>query len=106
MAMTGAWLVPVNTSGPQLGMGLAYPPVTYQLWADRVPAVGAVIRPGQDLQLAFGVLRTTAFDGSSDGPMVVYTAGRATYTLREQFSLALARTKCTLVGFGPPPANA
>ncbi|MGH3294937.1 MAG: hypothetical protein ACRDP7_24380, partial [Trebonia sp.] len=48
-----------------------------------------------------GVIRTTAADGSSDGPVVVYTAGRTTYTLREQFSLAVARTRCTLVGFGP-----
>jgi hypothetical protein len=99
MAMTEAWLVPVSTSGPQLGVGLAYPPVTYPLWPDRVPAVGAVIRPGQDLQLAFGVLRTSAADGSSDQPMIVYTAGRATYTLREQGSLALARTMC----FHSPP---
>jgi hypothetical protein len=36
----------------------------------------------------------------------VYAAGRTTYTLREKLSLALARTKCTLVGFGPPPVNA
>jgi hypothetical protein len=103
MAMTEAWLVPVSTSGPQLGVGLAYPPVTYPLWPDRVPAVGAVIRPGQDLQLAFGVLRTTAADGSSDQPMIVYTAGRATYTLREQGSLAVARTKCFLL---PPSPQA
>jgi hypothetical protein len=96
MAMTEAWLVPVNTSGPQLGVGLAHPPVMYPLWPDRVPAAGAAIRPGQDLQLAFGVLRTTAADGSSDGPMIVYTDGRATYTLREQVSLAVARTKCVL----------
>jgi hypothetical protein len=103
MAMTEAWLVPVSTSGPQLGVGLAYPPVTYPLWPDRVPAVGAVIRPGQDLQLAFGVLRTTAADGSSDQPMTVYTSGRATYTLREQGSLKLAGTKCFLV---PPSPQA
>ena len=99
IAMTEAWLVPVSTSGPQLGVGLAYPPVTYPLWPNRVPAVGAVIRPGQDLQLAFGVLRTSAADGSSDQPMIVYTAGRATYTLREQGSLAVARTMC----FHSPP---
>jgi hypothetical protein len=96
MAMTAAWLVPANASGPQLGVGQPYPPVTYPLWADRVPAVGAVIRPGQDLQLVFGVLRTTAADGRSDQPMIVYTAGRAAYTLREQGSLALSHTKCTL----------
>jgi hypothetical protein len=96
MAMTEAWLVPSNTSGPQLGVGFAYPPVTYPLWADRVPASGAAIRPGQHLQLVFGVLRTTAADGSSDGPMIVYTAGPTTYTLREQVSLAAARTKCVL----------
>ena len=99
MAMTQAWLVPLNTDGPQLGVGQPYPPVTYPLWADRVPAVGAVIRPGQDLQLVFGVLRTTAADGRSDQPMIVYTAGRATYTLHEQGSLAVARTKC---GLSPP----
>ncbi len=96
MAMTEAWLVPSNTSGPQLGVGQPYPPVTYPLWADRVPAVGAVIRPGQDVQLVFGVLRTTAADGRSDQPKIVYTAGRAAYTLREQGSLALSHTKCTL----------
>lgn len=103
MAMTEAWLVPLNTSGPQLGVGTAYPPVTYPFWADRVPAVGAVIRPGQNLQLEFGVLRTTAADGNSDGPMIVYTAGRTTYTLREQVSLAVAHTKCVLF---PSPSQA
>ena len=102
IAMTEAWLVPVNAGGPQLGVGLAYPPVTYPLWPNRVPAVGAVIRPGQDLQLAFGVLRTSAADGSSDQPMIVYTAGRATYTLREQGSLAVARAKCDRF---PPPSQ-
>ena len=104
IAMTEAWLVPVNASGPQLGVGLAYPPVTYALWPNRVPAVGGVIRPGQSLQLAFGVLRTTAADGSSGQPMIVYTAGRATYTLREQGSLAVAHTECTLFG-SPAPVS-
>jgi hypothetical protein len=80
--------------------------VTSPLWAHRVPASGAVIEPGEDLNLVFGLLRTTAADGSSDGPMVVYTAGSSTYTLREKLSLALARTKCTLAGFGSLPANA
>jgi hypothetical protein len=101
MAMTGAWLVPFNTSGPQLGVGAAYPPVTSPLWADRVPVAGAVIRPDQKVQLVFGVFRTRSFDGSSDGPMIVYTAGRASYTLREQLSIAVASTKCVL--FPPPP---
>jgi len=96
MAMTEAWLEPLNTHGPQLGVGQPYPPVTYPLWADRVPAVGAVILPGQDLQLVFGVLRTTAANGTSDGPMIVYNAGRTSYTLREQISLGVARTKCFL----------
>ena len=58
-------------------------------------------QPGKVLQLAFGVIRTTAADGSSDGPVVVYTAGRTTYTLHEQVSLAVAPAHCTLVGFGP-----
>jgi hypothetical protein len=104
MAMTEAWLVP-HDGGPNLGVGFPYPPVTSPLWAHKVPASGAVIKPGEDLNLAFGVLRTTAADGSSNGPTIVYTAGHTTYTLRESVSLALARTKCTFVGFGPS-ANA
>jgi hypothetical protein len=104
MAMTEAWLVP-HDGGPNLGVGFPYPPVTSPLWAHKVPASGAVIEPGEDLNLAFGVLRTTAADGSSNGPTIVYTAGHTTYTLRESVSLALARTKCTFVGFGPS-ANA
>jgi hypothetical protein len=100
LAKTGdAWLVPVNATGPQLGLGQPYPPDTYPLWRYRVPAVGAVIQPGQDRQLVFGVFRTTAADGSSPGATIVYTAGRATYTLQEGFSFALARTKCE---FSPP----
>ncbi|MGH3293142.1 MAG: hypothetical protein ACRDP7_15175, partial [Trebonia sp.] len=83
MAMTEAWLVPLHLHSEQLGMGGPWPPVTDSLWPVRVPAVGGVIQPGKILQLAFGVIRTTAADGSSDGPVVVYTAGRTTYTLRE-----------------------
>jgi len=99
MAMTEAWLVPLNPNGPQMGMGAEWPPtrpIWASQWAAREPAVGGVIRPGQVLQLAFGVLRTTADNGSSDQPMIVYTAGRAAYTLREQGSLAVAATKCIL----------
>jgi hypothetical protein len=94
MAMTEAWLLPLR-SGPQLGVGLPYPPVTSPLWPDRVPAPGAVIRPGQDLSLVFGVLRTTAASGNSDGPTITYTAGGTTYTLREHVSLAVTPTNCT-----------
>jgi hypothetical protein len=94
MAMTEAWVEPLNITGPQVGVGLAYPPVTYPLWSHRAPAEGAVIRPGQDLQLVFGVLRTTAADGSSAAPMVVYTVGRSTYTLHMEGSMAVAATKC------------
>ena len=100
MGMTEVWLMQLHPHSAQLGEGGPWPPVTDSLWPARVPAVGGVILPGKVLQLAFGVFRTTAADGSSDGPVVVYTAGRATYTLREQFSLAVARTKCHLVGFG------
>lgn len=96
MAMTEAWVEPVNTTGPQLGMGLAYPPVTYPLWGRRVPAAGAVIPPGQDLQLVFGVRRTTAADGSSAAPMIVYTVRRSTYTLRMEGFMRAAVTKCAL----------
>ena len=96
MAMTEAWLVPLHAHSAQLGVGGPWPPVTDSLWPAREPAVGGVIRSGQVLELAFGVLRTTAADGSSDGPTVVYTAGRTTYTLREGLALAVARTKCSI----------
>jgi hypothetical protein len=72
--MTTAFLVPMNNNGPQLGFGFAYPPVTYPFWADRVPASGATIQPGQDLTLVFGVTRTTDANGHSNGPMIVYTS--------------------------------
>lgn len=97
--MTEAWLVPLNHHGEQMGVGTEWPP-TRPIWAPqraaREPAVGGVIRPGQVLQLAFGVLRTAAAGGYSDGPMVVYTAGHSSYTLREQFALAVAHTNCTV----------
>jgi hypothetical protein len=99
MAMTEAWLVPLNQHGEQMGVGTEWPPtrpIWAPQWAAREPAVGGVIRPGQVLQLAFGVLRTTAADGYSDGPMVVYTAGHSSYILREQFALAVAHTNCTV----------
>jgi hypothetical protein len=98
-AMTEAWLVPLNPNGPQMGVGAEWPPtrpIWAPQWAAREPAAGGVIQPGQVLQLAFGVLRTTAADGYSDGPMVVYTDGHSSYTLREQFALTVARTNCTV----------
>jgi hypothetical protein len=97
MAMTEPWLVPLNTNGEQMGVGQDWPPtnpIWASQWAVSVPAVGGVIQPGQTLELAFGAIRTTAADGYSDGPMVVYTAGHSSYTLREQFALAVARTNC------------
>ena len=101
MAMTKVWLMQLHTDSAQLGVGGPWPPVTDSLWPVRVPAVGGVIQPGKVLQLAFGVIRTTAAGGSSDGPVVVYTVGRTTYTLREQFSLAVATKSCNLVAGGP-----
>ena len=96
LAMTQAWLVPLSTSGPQLGVGQAWPPENFPLWPARIPADGSIIQPGQVVQLAFGVYRTTPADGSSDGPAIVYQSGSTTYTLREQVSLAAAGTSCTL----------
>jgi hypothetical protein len=66
MAMTEAWLVPLNQHGPQMGVGQERPPTRpmgASQWAAREPAIGGVIRPGQVRQLAFGVIRTTAADG-------------------------------------------
>jgi len=92
LAMTKAWLVPQyksHNTTDYLGEQVSYPPVSYRTWPERQPIPGAVIKPGQELNLIFGVTRTGSKDGTTDGPVIIYTAGGNTYTLQEHFGIVL-----------------
>ncbi len=100
LRMTKAWLTPIghqNGNEELIGVGFPYPPsfsrVARSQWAQRRPLIGEVIRPRQDLNLVFGLIRTGARRGYSAGPQVTYTAGGSTYTLTEQTSLVVT-AKC------------
>lgn len=98
LRMTKAWLVPIGQTGHGgtliVGAGWPYPPSSTPLirsvWAKRRPAAGATIRPGQSLNLVFGLIRTTAPDGTSEGPAIQYSAGGSTYAVQEQTSLVVS----------------
>jgi hypothetical protein len=95
LTMTKTWLVPIyhdpkNGNWVDVGVGVAYPPVTAPEWIHRKPAIGGVIKPGQDLNLVFGLTRTTAKDGTSNGPAITYTAGGSSYTVSEKTSLVVS----------------
>jgi hypothetical protein len=95
LAMTRSWLVPIyhdprNGNYVPIGVTADYPPIAKAdvaidpEWRNRVPAAGATIRPGQTLNLVFGLIRTTPKVGRSDGPLISYTADRNSYTVQEQ----------------------
>lgn len=91
LATTMFWVTPIyNTT--LIGTAL-WPPPTGPAWALRRPAIGAVVPANQDLNLVFGIARTTAKNGTSDGVDVVYSAGGNTYTLAQNTSLVVA-PKC------------
>lgn len=104
LRMTKAWLVPItHTRGNgtlSVGAGGLFPPVYSALvravWAQRRPAAGAIIRPGQDLNLVFGLTRTSDRDGRSPGPAIVYSANRTTYTIDEGWSLIVSANCLTM----------
>ncbi len=99
LKMTRAWVTPIYHL-TLIGAPGAYPPTTGHFaaetgppWAKRKPAAGAVIRPGQSLNLVFGLTRTTSHAGYSAGPVIVYTADGTTYTMQENVSLRVTQ-KC------------
>jgi hypothetical protein len=102
LAATKMWLLPIYhdpKTGNFLnaGAGFPYPPAysagVRSAWAQRRPAVGATIKSRQDLNLVFGLTRTTAKTGKSGGPAIAYTAGGSSYTVAEQTTLEIA-AKC------------
>jgi len=94
---TKAWVVPPwYSKGSQnaLGVGYPYPPVTWPTWKDRRPAVGAVVKPNETLNLVFGVART-ATKGTSAAPVVTYTAGGNTYTWQQGTTFVMVARNCS-----------
>ena len=99
LTMGKTWLVPIyhdpgNGNFVVVGVGAPYPPTTAPEWPDRRPAIGATIRPGQDLNLVFPLTRTTAKAGKSRGPMITYAAGGSDYSVSEKTSMIVAEN-CT-----------
>ncbi len=97
--MAGADLPPPD-HWEAIGVTADYPPIAKAdvaidpEWRNRVPAAGATIRPGQDLNLVFGLIRTTAKAGRSDGPLISYTADRNSYTVQEQTGQEIRPRTC------------
>ena len=91
---TRSWLVPLFYTGnggfDDVGVGAPCPPTTAPEWPYRRPAVGSVIRPGQTLNLVFGLTRTGTSDGKTGGPVIMQYAGGNNYTVRELASLIVA----------------
>jgi hypothetical protein len=87
-----AWLVPDTVQPGHIeGVGVQedYPPVSWPTWSQRQAIPGAVARPHISLSIVFGLTRTTGRTGRSAGPVITYTAGGTTYTIREQTSLVV-----------------
>jgi hypothetical protein len=105
LTMTRAWLTPIyHRAGRSYLVGVGWPwplslargsgsyPVRWA-WARRTPAVGAVVKPHQDLNLVFGLIRTTARNAHSGGPVITYTSDGNTYTVREQTTLKITAAR-------------
>jgi hypothetical protein len=94
LAMTRAWLMPPYKSPhgdwDYVGVQAGYPPVHWRTWPDRQAIPGAVIKPGQNLNLVFGLTHTGEQDGHTSGPLVTYTASGNSYTLQEGYGFRIA----------------
>jgi hypothetical protein len=92
VTMTKAWLMPLYKP-PHGSLSYAgvqsYPPTSWPEWPNRQPIPAAVIKPGQYLNLVFGLTRTTAGPGRTDGAVITYTANRISYTLQVLFGIDL-----------------
>lgn len=105
LTMTSAWLTPIYHNGAEtvlVGVSWPWPPSLSRgsgsaavrwAWVRRIPAVGAIIKPHQDLNLVFGLTRTIASNGYSGGPVVTYTANGNAYTVREATTLEITASK-------------
>ena len=99
LKITSAWLTPIlrdpsNGNFEEIGIGFSWPPseskLARQEWARRVPLIGAVIKPGQDPNLSFGVARTGTHRGTAGAPLISYTSNGHSYTANEGYSIVVA----------------
>jgi hypothetical protein len=87
---TRAYLVPItHTPGHYQVIGEASWPPTARVWAQRHPIVGGVMKPGQSLNLVFGLTMISNRGGYSSGPTLTYTADGGSYTIEEQTALTV-----------------
>jgi hypothetical protein len=101
LRMTSAYLVPIgHQDGDTYSIGIAstfpaaYSKLARKVWTERVLLIGATIRPGQNLNLVFGMGLTTHHAGSSDGPRIAYTSGGSDYYVQEKFDLQMDPKTC------------
>jgi len=95
LAVAGAWVMPIfhdpkNGNWVLVGDGFPYPPTRWPTWPQRRSAIGAVIRPGQDLNLVIGLTRTSARNGRASGPLVDYVSDRQSFTLTYHINLIVS----------------
>jgi hypothetical protein len=88
LRMTRAYLVPIPD---RTLIGEGYWPPKQEVWALRRSAVGGVIRPGQALNLVFGLTMITDRGGYSSGPLITYTDAGNTSTVQEMTALTVGQ---------------
>jgi hypothetical protein len=101
LTVTRAWVVPVYhdpKNGNWLLIGTAHWPPGGPQWPQRRPAIGAVIRPGHDLNLVFGLTRTSGTEGHSGGAIVTYSSGGAQYVFHGSIAYMVAQDCFTQPG--------
>lgn len=96
LTVTKPYLAPVyhdpkNGDWDLIGAGGPWPPTTQPTWPEHRLAVGAVIRPGQDMNLVYGLARTSGREGYTGAAIVTYTAGRWTYVLYESLDMMVSQ---------------
>jgi hypothetical protein len=92
LALIRAWLIPLYNSprgGTDYAGAVHYPPSTWPTWPQRQAIPGAVVKSGQTLNLVIGLTLTSGRIGRTPGPVVNYTAGGSTYSLQENFGVAI-----------------
>lgn len=78
-----------------VGTQLTFPPVLEpSRWEQRIPAIGAVIQPGESVNLVVGVQRLSGEAGTTDGLDVSYSVGNDSFIRRSENRLEL-RESCT-----------
>jgi hypothetical protein len=88
LKMGEPWLVPLTDDGHD-AIGTAVWPPGGPAWAARKPADGAVIRPGQQLNLVFSLWHPAGKSGTAS-VTVDYKSAGTSYALTEGFTVQVA----------------